>query len=81
MKKEDSIVIAKFDATANDVPLNYGVQGFPTLFFAPKGNKQSPMKYESGRDVDSFVKFLAKEATDPLNGYDRNGKKTKKSEL
>lgn len=81
LKKEDSIVIAKFDATANDVPLNYGVQGFPTLFFAPKGKKQSPMKYESGRDVDSFIKFLAKEATDPLNGYDRNGKKTKKSEL
>ena len=69
------------DATANDVPANFQVQGFPTLYFVKKGDKKSPVKYESGRDVDSIVNFLAKESTDPLIGLDRNGKKTKKSEL
>jgi len=73
--------LAKIDATANDVPSHYAVSGFPTLYFAKKGEKMTPMKYESGRDVDSFIKFLAKEATEPLQGYDRSGKKTKKSEL
>jgi protein disulfide isomerase family A protein 3 len=75
------LVIAKMDATANDVPANYDVKGFPTLYYAPKGSKSTPKKYESGRDIDAFVKFLAKESTDGLNGYDRKGKKTKKSEL
>jgi protein disulfide isomerase family A protein 3 len=76
---EESIVIAKMDATANDVPPQYEVQGFPTLYFASKNNKQNPRKYEGGREVDDFVKYLAKESTDPLNGFDRAGKKTKKA--
>jgi protein disulfide isomerase family A protein 3 len=81
LKSETGVVLAKMDATANDVPASFGVQGFPTLFFVKKGDKKTPMKYESGRDVDSFVKFLAKESTDGLSGWDRSGKKTKKSEL
>lgn len=75
LKGESDIVIAKMDATANDVPAPYDVRGFPTLFFAPKKSKNNPKKYESGREVDDFIKYLAKEATDPLKGYDRSGKK------
>lgn len=81
LKDEESVVLAKIDATANDVPPQFDVRGFPTLYFVKKGQKGSPMKYESGRDVDAFVKFLAKESTDGLKGYDRNGNKKKKSEL
>jgi protein disulfide-isomerase A3 len=78
LQDEDGIVIAKMDATANDVPSQYSVQGFPTIFFAPKNNKQNPRKYEGGREVDDFVKYLAKEASDPLKNFDRSGKKLKK---
>ena len=82
LKDESGIVIAKMDATANDVPSQYDVRGFPTLYFAPKNGKNSPRKYEGGREVDDFIKYLAKEATEPLSGYDRKGKKTKaKSDL
>jgi protein disulfide isomerase family A protein 3 len=77
LKKESSIVIAKMDATENDVPSQYEVQGFPTLYFAPKNNKNNPRKYEGGREVDDFIKYLAKESTEPLNGYDRSGTKKK----
>jgi len=63
------------DATENDVPSQYEVQGFPTIYFVPKNSKDSPRKYEGGREVDDFIKFLAKEASEPLNGYDRNGSK------
>ncbi|CAG5124327.1 unnamed protein product [Candidula unifasciata] len=74
---ESDIVIAKMDATANDVPSQYDVRGFPTIYFAPKGSKSSPRKYEGGREVDDFIKYLAKESTDGLSGYDRDGKKKK----
>ena len=41
---------------------------------------------QGGREVDDFVKYLAKEATNELQGFDRNGKKKggkkkKKTEL
>jgi protein disulfide isomerase family A protein 3 len=77
LSKESGITIAKMDATANDVPSYYDVKGFPTIYFAPKNSKQSPRIYEGGREVEDFIKFLAKEATEPLNGWDRSGKKTK----
>lgn len=74
---EPGITIAKMDATANDVNKPYEVTGFPTIYFAPKGSKQNPKRYEGGREVKDFIKYLAKESTDELQGYDRNGKKKK----
>jgi len=80
LKDEPGVTIAKMDATANDVPSTYGVRGFPTLYFAPKNSKSNPKKYEGGREVDDFMKYIAKEATDELVGFDRSGK-AKKAEL
>jgi len=80
LQGESGVTIAKMDATANDVPQPYNVRGFPTLYFAPKGSKGSPKKYEGGREVDDFIKYIAKEATDELKGFDRKGN-AKKSEL
>jgi len=77
LQDESDIVIAKMDATANDVPSLYDVKGFPTLYFVPKNSKKSPLRYNGGRETDDFIKYLAKESTDPLGGYDRNGKKQK----
>lgn len=34
------------DATENDVPSQYNVRGFPTIYFAPKNDKNNPRKYE-----------------------------------
>jgi len=80
---EDEIVIAKMDATANDVPSTYEVRGFPTIYFAPAGSKSSPKRYEGGREVKDFIKYLAAESTNPLKGWGRDGKKKKgkKTEL
>uniref|UniRef100_A0A671Q481 Protein disulfide-isomerase A3 n=1 Tax=Sinocyclocheilus anshuiensis TaxID=1608454 RepID=A0A671Q481_9TELE len=63
---DPNIVIAKMDATANDVPPNYDVQGFPTIYFVPSGQKDQPQRYEGGREVSDFIIFLKKEATNPL---------------
>lgn len=80
LEGEDSVVIVKMDATANDVPAPFEVSGFPTLFWAPKKNKSSPQRYDGGREVADFIKYIAKHSTEDLKGYDRNGNK-KKSEL
>ncbi len=34
------------DATENDVPKQYEVQGYPTIYFTPKNSKNNPRKYE-----------------------------------
>jgi len=77
LEDESDIVIAKMDATTNDVPKQFDVKGFPTIYFVPKGSKSSPKRYEGPREVDDFIKYLAKEATSPLKGYGRDGKKVK----
>lgn len=78
LKDDSSVVLAKMDATANDVPADFQVQGFPTLFFVPKSNV--PISYEGDREAKDFIKFLAKHSTDGLASYKRDGS-PKKSEL
>ncbi|CAD5206829.1 unnamed protein product [Bursaphelenchus okinawaensis] len=77
---DEDVIIAKMDATANDVPPGYDVKGFPTLFWLPKDTKV-PIPYNNGREVKDFVKFIAAHSTDGLKGYNKDGKKKKKTEL
>ncbi|KAK3864197.1 hypothetical protein Pcinc_030095 [Petrolisthes cinctipes] len=75
---DENVAVVKMDATANDVPGDYNVRGFPTLFWKPKGGV--PVPYNGGRELDDFIKFIAKEASSELKGWDRKGK-AKKTEL
>lgn len=78
--KDEDVAIVKMDATANDVPPTYDVRGFPTLYWLPKDDKSNPKRYEGGREVDDFLKYIAKHATSELKGFDRKGS-AKKVEL
>ncbi|XP_019364666.1 PREDICTED: protein disulfide-isomerase A4 [Gavialis gangeticus] len=64
-KNQKNLVIAKMDATANDVTSDrYKVEGFPTIYFAASNKKNSPIKFEGGeRDLDHLSKFIEEHAT------------------
>jgi len=55
--------ITKIDATANFVPSNFEVRGFPSIFWVPAGKGAEPQKYESGRDLADFEKYIKKHAS------------------
>lgn len=58
------------------------LHSFPTLYFAPMKSKDTPKKYNGGRDVNSFVEYLKREATNtfevPAEEKKKKKKKTKK---
>jgi len=45
------------DATANEVE-SVSVQGFPTIKFYPKNDKQNPIDYDGERTEEGFIKYL-----------------------
>lgn len=66
LRSDPKIVIAKMNAVANDVPLGYDVQGFPTIYFAPVGRKDEPVRYQGTRELKDFLRFLKREASHSL---------------
>jgi len=72
-----SVVIAKIDATANDVNPTLNIRGFPTIKFFPANNKNEPVEYEGDRTKEDFIEFLQKHASIKFDG----AKVTTKDEL
>jgi protein disulfide-isomerase A1 len=63
LKSNENIVIAKMDATANEVNVpGLAVKGYPTLYFFKGNDKSHPVKYEGGREADDFVAYLKENA-------------------
>ncbi|XP_051695346.2 protein disulfide-isomerase A4 isoform X3 [Oryctolagus cuniculus] len=64
-KSHKGLVIAKMDATANDITSDrYKVDGFPTIYFAPRGDKKNPIKFEGGdRDLEHLSQFVDEHTT------------------
>lgn len=67
-KKNDDVVIAKFDATANDAPSEFEYTGFPTLFYVGAGSNEVVV-YDGERETKAmagFIKKLIKKHKDEL---------------
>lgn len=52
-------VVYRIDGSKNDV-VHRGVRlvGYPTLYFFPGADKQSPMEYDGERTVEAIVEFI-----------------------
>jgi protein disulfide-isomerase A1 len=58
LKGVESVVIAKIDATSNDVSPKLGIRGFPTIKLFPANNKEQPIDYDGDRTKEDFLRFL-----------------------
>eukprot|EP01006_Ploeotia_vitrea_P047027 TRINITY_DN67080_c6_g9_i1.p1 TRINITY_DN67080_c6_g9~~TRINITY_DN67080_c6_g9_i1.p1 ORF type:complete len:489 (-),score=91.30 TRINITY_DN67080_c6_g9_i1:28-1494(-) len=82
-KGVDTVVIAKMDATANDMPRKqFPVKGFPTIKFC-KGKTNEVIAYNGDRSLDSFVKFVETNAhfKFDLNAGEKKPEESKHDEL
>ena len=59
--EDDDIVIADFDADANRAP-GVDINGFPTLIFYPKDNKEG-IDYEEGRELSDLISWVEENAS------------------
>ncbi|KAJ9647265.1 protein disulfide-isomerase precursor [Coniosporium tulheliwenetii] len=71
-----NIVIAKVDATANDVPEE--IQGFPTIKLYAAGRKSEPVEYTGSRTVEDLANFIKENGA---HGIDVYGDSDEKLEL
>ena len=67
LKDVSGLVIAKMDATANEVD-GVDIRGYPTLKFYPRGKKSSPVDYDGNRDAEGFKAWI-KENSAAYNAY------------
>jgi len=66
----DKVLIGYFDMTANELDHpKITVEGYPTFYYFPGDDKNNPVKYSGGRDLDALSEYveeqLKEEEEDP----------------
>jgi len=63
----EKVIVAKVDATANDVPVE--IQGFPTIKLYAAGKKDTPVDYQGGRTVEDLANFIRDNGSHHIDAY------------
>ncbi|GJM85248.1 hypothetical protein PR202_ga01683 [Eleusine coracana subsp. coracana] len=58
LQNDEDVIIAKMDATTNDIPSDFKVEGYPTIYFYSSGGNL--LSYEGGRTVEAIIDFIKK---------------------
>lgn len=59
LKTNPGVVVAKMDATANDVHPLFKVEGFPTIYFLKANEKDNPISFSGDRSLKKLkVRFI-----------------------
>lgn len=77
LRKEPNLVIAKMDGDANDVPSQFPLEAYPSLYLQPgtiDGEDLEPVKYEGDLEVSAVLKWLKSNTATKLQ---HKGKKKK----
>jgi len=72
VKTLPNLVIAKMDATSNDVPPKYGIRGFPTLKLFPADAKLTPVDYNGDRSLDDLYQFVLQHSSSKTGGVGKD---------
>lgn len=70
---KDKVVVAKVDATANDVP--DAITGFPTIKLYAAGNKDEPVEYNGSRTVEDLAAFIKENGKHKVDGLAEGAEK------
>lgn len=76
MKKDNpDLIVAKMDATANDVHPVFGlIKGYPTIFFLPAGQKEEPIQFQGSEFTYKALKeFVDQQSSVFLTEEERMG--------
>jgi len=60
---QPNLLLTKFDGEANDIPFEYKMTSYPTLFLVPANNKNKPITYKGKREPEEIKKFLKQHAS------------------
>ncbi|XP_076360874.1 protein disulfide-isomerase A4-like [Tachypleus tridentatus] len=61
-EEHENLMFAKFDGTSNDFPEQYILEGYPTIYYIPANDKNKPVKYSGGKELNDLVKFVESNA-------------------
>lgn len=63
----DKVMVAKVDATSNDVPVD--IQGFPTIKLYKSGAKEAPIDYAGTRTLEDLANFIRDNGSFKIDAY------------
>ena len=70
----NNLIIAKFDASQNDIPKGFRVEGYPMIFYVPAGKRDAPVPYRSKeRTVELLQNFIDENSSVFLTDEERRG--------
>lgn len=58
LQDDEDVVIAKMDGTVNDIPTDFAVEGYPTLYFYSSSGDL--LSYNGGKTAEEIISFINK---------------------